>query len=288
MCALATWGNPTRALAEPLFEPGKNLLYGRAFEIGGIAHVGYSEYASSELDVTPEVFGVVIRDRHGLTSRVIAGVIVALAAGAAAAGPKSVESRTYRSGHYIVTETKTTYHTQAEKEEIRRNANKTVDGLFKIPMADFELELYGRNRFGFGESVGYKMNMLFGGSSKRNAISWEFGFGWGNVDSRFTRDGTTYEIDHKYLGMPIRVNYATSLFVARLTWEWNWLAHGVSDEERTPTVDMNTGVQRTTIGHHPFNLDFQTAFFGRVYAQAGVSLVRKKKIGYHASAGMRF
>ena len=250
--------------------------------------MGNSQYASSELDATPEVFGVVLRDRHGLTARLIAGIIVAAGAAARASGPKKIESRTYRQGNYRITETKTTYHSQAEKDEIARNANKTIDGLFGVPLADFELELYGRNRFGVGDSVGYKLNVLFGGGGKKSAIAWEIGFGWGNVDSRFDADGTEYAIDHKYFGMPIRFMYATRLFLIRATWEWNWLAHGVDDEERVPTLDMNDNVTKMTIGHHPLHLDVQAAFFGRIYGEAGVTMVRKKKLGYHVSAGMRF
>lgn len=49
----------------------------------------------------------------------VIGLVIAIAGAVAKSGPKSVESKSYVSGDYLVTETTTTYYSEAEKAEMR-------------------------------------------------------------------------------------------------------------------------------------------------------------------------
>jgi hypothetical protein len=94
---------------------GKAMQVGNGIEVGVITQDGFTEYGSDNLGLTPAVQGLVLRDRNGITARMVIGLIVAVAGAMAQSGPKSVERKSYRSGDYLVTETTTTYYTEAER-----------------------------------------------------------------------------------------------------------------------------------------------------------------------------
>ncbi|MBK9071971.1 MAG: hypothetical protein IPL79_13350 [Myxococcales bacterium] len=269
-----------------VIESGRVLQDGMAIELGAISHSGLSEYSTTVGGFGPSAQGVVLRDRNGLTTRVFFGVLVTVAGAMAASGPKSVESNTYVSGNYLVTETTTTYYSEAEKQEMAENTSKTVDGLFKAKYTDFELQIFSKDRLGFGDSNGHKATFLIGGGKK---IGFEMGLGWGDVNSDFIRDGQRQLIDHKYLGMPVRLSGAAGPLRLALTWEWNWLAHGLDDAEKQP-VDNADGSRSWTVAYHPLHFDVQAAFLGQIYVTGGVTMphVKEAEFGYHVGAGLRF
>lgn len=269
-----------------IIESGRVLQDGMAIEVGAIAHSGLSEYSTTVGGFGPSAQGLVLRDRNGLTTRVFFGVLVSLAGALAASGPKSVESRSYVSGNYLVTETTTTYYSEAEKAEMRENTSKTVDGLFSAKYTDFELQVFAKDRLGFGDSTGHKATFLLGGGK---TIGFEAGLGWGNVNSDFIRDGQRQLIDHKYFGMPFRLSGPAGPFRWALTWEWNWLAHGLDAQEREP-VDNADGSRSWTVAYHPLHLDLQAALLGQIYVTGGVTMpsVKESDFGYHMGAGLRF
>src|SRR5690606_18139385 len=200
---------PAARADQALFESGDMVAKGFALELGAIGHAGLGEFASTGGDIAPNASGFVLRDRNGLTARIIMGVFVSLAGAMAAHGPKEVERNTYRVGDYIVTETKTTYHTPEEQRQILEDTSAAVGGLFELPIAEFELQVFSRDRFGFGDSHGYKLDMVFG-EDLGTSMYWGMGLGWGNVDSIVEKDGQTYRLDHKYFGMPFRIGGGVS------------------------------------------------------------------------------
>ena len=160
-------------------------------------------------------------------------------------------------------------------------------GLFQVPMAEFELEVFGRDRLGYGEASGHKLNMMFGGGDP--GLYMEVGFGWGTVDSEFVRDGIRYQIDHKYVGMPFRLGGALGKVAWTLTWQWNWFGHKVKPEESEAQMLAN-GNMGMTVANHPLRFDTQFGLLGKFYGQAGVIVpsVKEFKLGYRFSAGFRF
>jgi hypothetical protein len=243
---------------------------------------GHSQFAYNYGDgLSPDVQGIFIRDRNGMSSRMVIGLLIMIAGAAAESGPKSVESKSYVSGDYLITETTTTYHSEAEKAEIRRATNDSIDGLFAARFSDFELSLYSRDRFGRGDTSGYKTNFLVG---EGNSVAFESGFGFGKANSIV--DGT--RVTWKYFGMPFRISGLVGPVRASLTYEWNWLKYGVTDEDRFVHQGADTMNEVATTSH-PWRVELSTAIFKRVALTGGATAqTLKTKLGYFASAGIFF
>lgn len=282
-----SFGQLATVHADPFIEDGLALEHGMAIEIGGIAQSGYSEYASPVGGITPELQGLVLRDRNGLVARSFFGLVIALATAVRESGPKSVSSRTYDSGDYRVTETRTTYYSEAEKAQIRKEGSESIDGLFSMRNSEFELQVYSRDRFGRGDASGYKANFLVGDGSK--TMVFEAGVGFGDVDSTVSKNGMDYAVNHKYFGVPLRLSGAISKIRWSAAFEWNWLSHGLTAAERAPTLGMD-GITRMTVAPNPLHLDVQAAVLGRLYVSGGVTFPSVKQFdhGYRLSAGLRF
>ena len=259
---------------------------GIGIELGVVLAGAGSEYASNNTGLAPDVQGLVLRDRNGMTSRMVIGLIIAVAGAMAQSGPKSVESRSYISGDYLVTETRTTYYSEAEKAEMREATNKSIDGLFAAPYSDMELHVFSRDRFGRGDASGYHLN-FFVGSGK--PLAFETGFGFGQVTSLVDGDAGPTKVRWKYFGMPFRVSAAAGPVRLAMTYEWNWLKYGVENPERVvhPGAD---GMNEVIAVSHPWKLDLSTVLLRRVALSAGVTAqqIKKTDYGYTASAGFLF
>jgi hypothetical protein len=284
------------ALAQPALaddKPRAKLVDGRAIqegvgiEIGAIYQGGATEFASNNLGLQPNVQGLVLRDRNGATARMAFGVLVAIAGALAQSGPKSVESKTYRSGDYIIRETKTTYYSEAEKAEMREATSKSIDGLFSARYADFELQLYSRDLFERGDVSGYKLNMLIGTGG--DSFAFEAGMGFGKANAIVDDGGMPTRIDYSYFGMPFRASLVTGPLRFALTYEWNWLKYGVEDEERQRIVEMD-GTTSTRTASHPWKLDVSTLLLKRIAVSGGITtqVLKHHELGYFASAGIFF
>lgn len=276
----------------PFIEHGDVLMRGFAFEVGGEMGLGNTELGAFLPDGTlqPGAHALVIRDRHGMTARMVAGILVALSTAMAANSPKRVETREYTSGGYRYRETTTYYRSAEEQREIIESGNATIAGLFKISAAEFELKLYSRDRFGYGDASGYKLNFLYGGKIAES-LNLTIGFGWGEVDSEVIRDGLTNRVHYQYLGMPFRLSGATRLFMWQLTWEWNWLGHRDNDGKFDLQDDDMNGIWNVTVSPHPIHLDFYGAVYGQLMGGAGVTMAstdNPTKLGYRLYAGLRF
>ena len=260
---------------------------GIGIEVGVIAGGGGTEYGAPRRDITPDIQGLVLRDRNGMSARMVIGLLIAVGGAMAQSGPKSVESHSYVSGDYLVTETKTTYYSEAEKAEMREATSKSIDGLFAAPYSDMELHLFSRDRFGRGQASGYHLN-FFVGSGK--PIAFETGLGFGKVNSMVDVAGTPTRVDWKYLGMPFRVSAATGPARIALTYEWNWLKYGVEGTDRVvhPGAD---GMQEITAVSHPWHLDLSTIVLRRLALEAGVTaqqIRRPSELGFSVQAGLLF
>ncbi len=265
---------------------GKAMQVGNGIEIGVITQGGYTEYGSDNLGLTPAVQGLVLRDRNGITARMAIGLVIAIAGAAAQSGPKSVESNSYRSGDYIITETRTTSYSEAEKAEMAAATSKSIDGLFSAPYSDFELHLFSRDRFGYGDASGYKLNMMVGSGK---LIAFETGLGFGKVNSTVDAGGVPTTLTYKYFGMPLRASVVAGPVRLALTYEWNWLKYGIEDSERQ--LIMNTdGTASSQTTSHPWHLDASTLLFKRLTVTGGVTTqaLERHKLGYFASAGVFF
>lgn len=286
---LAAWTLTFGLLAPASASPfsGKQAQDGIGIELGAIVQGGGSEFAANNAGLAPMAQGLVLRDHNGLSSRMVIGLVIAIAGAMAASGPKSVERRSYVSGDYIVTETKTTYYSEAEKAQMRENTSKAIDGVFSTKLADMELQLYSRDRFGLGDSSGYKINFLIGAG---DSIAFESGLGFGVVDSVVDNAGTPTTVSYKYLGMPFRVSAIAGPVRLSLAYEWNWLKYGVEDTERVVHMDTNgNSVIRTA--SHPWHLEASTVAFGRLSLRAGLTAQQIKKpgdLGYLVQAGVLF
>lgn len=278
---------PARADAPPPRRPlvdGELAQDGIGIQLGVIAAGGQSEYAAAGL--TPDVQGLVIRDRNGMSARLVIGLLITVAGALAQSGPKSVESRSYISGDYLVTETKTTYYSEAEKAEMRAATSDAVQGLFDAPYSDMELHVFSRDRFGRGNASGYHVN-FFAGSGK--PIAFETGFGFGKVTSEVDQAGAPTRVEWKYFGMPVRLSGKLGPVRAALTYEWNWLKYGVEDFERAlhPGPD---GTSTVTAVSHPWRLELSTVLARRIAIGGGVVArqIKKPEYGYVANVGILF
>jgi hypothetical protein len=183
--------------------------------------------------------------------------------------------------------TRTTYYSEAEKAQIRKEGSDSIDGLFNMRNSEFELQVYSRDRFGRGDASGYKANFLVGDGSR--TMAFEAGLGFGDVDSTVSKNGMAYAINHRYFGVPLRLSGAISKIRWSAAFEWNWLSHGLTAADRTPTLGMD-GITRMTVAPNPLHLDVQAALLGRLYVSGGVTFPSVKQFdhGYRLSAGLRF
>ena len=284
--ARPTLADDDRPAKRPLID-GRLRQDGIGIELGVIVGRGATEYGVPRADVAPAIEGLVLRDRNGTTARMVIGLVIAVASAMAQSGPKSVESHSYISGDYLVTETKTTYYSEAEKAEMRAAASDSMDGLFAAPYSDMELHLFSRDRFGRGDASGYHLN-FFVGSGK--PVAFETGFGFGKVSSQVMVDGMATNVDWKYFGMPLRVSAAAGPLRVALTYEWNWLKYGVEDPERVIHADAN-GDPTITAVSHPWHLDLSTVVLGRLALSGGLTAQQIKKpgeLGVTMQAGLLF
>jgi hypothetical protein len=271
--------------ARPLVD-GRAIQDGNGIELGVITESGHTEYASNNNDLTPSVQGLVIRDRNGVTSRMAIGLLIAVAGALAQSGPKSVESKTYRDGDYLVTETTTTYYSEAEKAEMRAQTDRSIDGLFNARYSDFELHLFSKERFGRGDAGGYKLNMTVGTGGDNFGV--ETGLGFGDVTSVVDHAGTPTTVAWKYFGMPLRATMVTGPLRLALTYEWNWLKYGVTAEDRQLHMDADGAMSTRTVSH-PWHLDATTVLLHRVALTGGVTAqTLSTKVGFYASVGLLF
>lgn len=285
LCLWMVGGWAGTAMAQGVLEDGEVLLNGFTQELGGIVYAGPSEFSLPELDLHPNVQGLYWRDRNGMVTRVTAGIIIAVGSALAQSGPKSVESNSYQSGNYIITETRTTYYSEAEKAEMRAATASTIDGLFSTRNAEAELQVFARDRFGRGDASGFKLNMVLGGGGRYWAF--ETGMGFGIVDSLMTVGTAKHSLRYEYLGMPFRLGIGFSKFRALLQVDWNWLAYGDDPLEKT----LPDGTIEHRIVRHPLTAAIQAAIFGRVGLSGGVTMPSASKAsapGYFLSAGLRF
>lgn len=258
----------------------------RGIEVGAIYEGGRSEYSAGGLE--PIAQGLVIRDRNGTTSRMVLGLVVAIAGAMAENGPKEIKQKQYRSGDYIVTETETTYYSEAEKAQIRQNTSDSIDALFGARYADMELRLYSKDRFERGDTSGYKANFMAGDA--KGAFAFETGFGFGEVDSNLETNGMPAHIHWRYFGMPFRGSVAAGPVRLALTWEWNWLKYDTDKAARTLHMAPDGQTLDITASTHAWHLDASTLLLKRVYVMGGVTTqeIRNPKLGYYASAGFMF
>ena len=273
------------AAASPL--DGKLRQDGLGIEVGAIMQGGRSEYASNNLGLNPTAQGLILRDRNGMSSRMVIGLLIALAGAAAQSGPKSVESKSHVSGDYIITETTTTYYSEAEKAQMREATSKSIDGVFSTKYSDMELQLYSRDRFGFGDASGYKINFMIGAG---DSIAFEGGFGFGKVESMVDVAGVPTKLTYKYLGMPFRLSKAAGPVRVGLTYEWNWLKYGIADSDRQLHMDDKMN-QVADVTSHPWHLDLSTVAFKRVSLMVGATaqeIKKPTKLGYFLQAGVMF
>ncbi len=266
---------------------------GLGIELGAIVQSGRTEFASNNLGLSPMSQGIILRDRNGMSSRMVVGLLIAVAGAMAASGPKSVSSKSYVSGDYIVTETTTTYYSEEEKRQMRENTSKAVGSVFASKYSDMELQLYSRDRFGMGDTSGYKLNFYIGSGDK---IAFETGFGFGKVDSIVDNAGAPAKLTYKYLGMPFRISsvYKGAVRIG-LTYEWNWLKYGVEDVDRQLHMPIdsqgNPGtMMEAQVASHPWHLDLSTVVFKRVTLMGGVTAqeIQKPRVGYYVQAGVMF
>jgi hypothetical protein len=266
---------------------------GLGIEVGAIVQSGRTEFASNNLGLSPMSQGLVLRDRNGMSARMVIGLLIAVAGALGSSGVKSQSSRSYVQGDYVVTETTTTYYSEEEKRQMRENNAKAVAGVFSTKYSDMELQLYSKDRFGLGESSGYKVNFYIGAGDK---FAFESGFGFGVVDSVVNNTGAPVKLTYKYLGMPFRVStvYKNAVRIG-LTYEWNWLKYGVEDTDRqlhTPVDSMgNPGpMEEARVTSHPWHLDLSTVMLKRVSLAGGITAqqIQKPNLGFFLQAGVMF
>ena len=267
---------------------GNAIQNGIGIEVGAIYEGGHTEYGENVSGLAPSVQGLVLRDRNGMTSRMVIGLLIAVAGALAQSSAKSTTSESHVEGNYLVTTTTTTYYSEAAKAAMRESTNRAIDGLFTAHYSDFELHVFGRDRFGRGDSTGYHLNFLVGDGSK--TFGYETGFGFGKVDSLVASNGTTARLDWKYFGMPFRLTYLAGPLRFALTYEWNWLKYGVDYQTRTLHLDTDNMTTTATTVSHPWHLDASTVIAHRVLVMGGVTtqVLATAQLGYYLSAGFLF
>ncbi len=278
--------SPGLASAGPKLFDGRLSQDGLGIEVGAIVQGGQTEFASNNLGLAPLSQGLVLRDRNGTSSRMVIGLVLAIASAMAQSGPKSVESKSYVSGDYVVTETTTTYYSEEEKAEMRESTNRAMDGIFSTKFSEMELQLYSRDRFGLGDTSGYKINFMLGAGK---SFAFETGFGFGKVDSIVDANGTPARLEYKYAGMPFRVSKVAGPVRIALTYEWNLYKYGIENTERQLSMTESGELFAATTSN-PWHLDLSTVVLGRLALTAGATTqeLRKPEVGYYLQAGLMF
>lgn len=276
-------------------EDGASVLQDYSMTVGGFTELGSGElsgwkYASA---LTPTARGVRIYERNGFISGTIAAIVMSMAGGMAANGPKKVESTDY--GSYRVV--KTTYYSPAEKAAMLAATSAAASGLFASAHQSFDLQIYTRNLGGHSE--GWRMNgMVVGIPFADDRGMFDFGFGYAKVVSAVGVNGQYLISTYHYGGVPMRLSYALGPVVLYAHFDWNWLGHSDSVDYNS----KNNGTQNKPAGAPPSNLTeiqttgfpwrfgAQAALLGRLYLEG--ALVTPKltsgELGFHTSAGLRF
>lgn len=267
---------------------GRQLQEGYGIEVGAIIAEGHSEFAANNLGLSPSVRGLVIRDRNGMSSRMVIGLVLAIGAALAQSGPKSVTSTSRTEGNYRITTTTTTYYSEAEKAQMRESSSAAIGGLFAAKFADFELYLFSRDRFKQGDASGYKANFYVGDSTSWG-LGFETGFGFGRVNSLVDQDGMPVRVHYKYFGMPFRLSGVVGPLRAAFIYEWNFLKYGIENTDRQIRTEMD-GSLATTTASHPWKFDLSAVVAKRFTVMGGLTtqLIKQPKPGFYASVGFVF
>lgn len=271
-------------------EPLRSGVDDVTLEVGLIANVGSSEFAATDEHLSPNASGIVIRDRNGMSAAMVIGAVITILTAVKLTGQQEIKSSRITDvdkrvdGSTVVTvETKTTYVDLGTREEQSAGTNAML-GAIAAAQSEFELQLFSRSRFGFGDTGGFKLTAIAGGG---RIVRFQTGLGFGFLSSRVEQDGMPVRIDWSYFGMPFRVSRSLHFAQLSLTYEWNWLKYGAKGRNLHTEADGSLAIRTAS---HPWHLDVSTVAFNRLALGIGVMTQRlfSPSPGLHVSGAFRF
>ena len=278
LVALCLLARSQPASADPVTH-GYDLLGPYSVTTSFFADGGTTEFSAWRADypVNPTAMGIRYYERHGLITGTIMALFTILSGSMVAASPKSVESWESNGWRY----TKTTYRSEAEKQQIQADAASSAAAMAGARNQSFEFTLFSRNLG--GDTSGYKLNFFY--SLSRPPFVFDAGFGFGSATAAATESGRFLVSDYTYYGMPLRVNYAAPWFVAFAQFEWNWASHSDSRTDEQSGVTMVTEPRA-----FPWRLGVMAAFFDRLQLEiaATTPTLTSGAFGFSGAVGMRF
>jgi hypothetical protein len=219
-------------------------------------------------------------ERHCCLARFLAATTIGLLLSAGAASPYSkVESKTYQSGDYIVTETTYTYKTEEEKRQQREAAAQATADIMSFP---FTMELIYFPDEDDGKLHGFQWSWYLYDFPKRSPVRLELGLHWDSLGGRITDEaGNTMSASYKSAGKPVRAVFRPVNWIqADVEWRWNWLS----------TDDLPAGANRNEMVRAALEvqlpLPYLNLFYGRVSAQSN-NVGEVSKTGYLLEVGLR-
>lgn len=251
---------------------------------GMFVEVGKAEYSGMRGNPgMPLAVGFRYQERQGIITGTLTAIAIVVAAAAAAGAPKS--QRSWESGGYRYTET--TYHSEAEKAAIMAGGAAAAAGAASSKNQTFDIEIFSRNLG--GDVSGWRMNGYYGFPFAENFM-FEFGMGFGSIDTAMRKDNQSIYVSHGYFGMPFRFMYANEHFITFIESQWNWLGH-LGSSKSDPEVDPTSGtILIRSAPVLPWKIGIASNLFGRIYGEFDISTpgIISGEFAAKAGFGLRF
>lgn len=276
---------PTLAAADD----ARELLNSYSLTLGAVYEGGATDYSAfrNKYGISPRGTGIRYSERNGIISgtisAIVIGLIIAAGAAAKASGPKSITYENHPT-YYIE---KTTYYSEAEKQEINERASRTgsamAGGLFGSPTQGFDLVLYSRNMG--GDVSGFHTTMNFFSFFESENGRLDVGLMFGLVETATERDGKSLLTSAKSMGLPFRYYRAIGPILSFAEFDWNWLGG------RDPAADIVKGTTLAQdVRNQPWRVGISASILHRLYIEAAATTPRffSGEFGFSSTVGLRF
>lgn len=139
-----------------------------------------------------------------------------------------------------------------------------------------------------GDVSGWRLNGYYGFPFADNFM-FEFGMGFGTIDTAMRKDNQDIYVSHGYFGMPFRFMYANTYFMTFLEAQWNWMGHLDSSKIDPYLPDGSTMLLRYA-PVLPWKVGIASNLWGRLYGELDVSTpeITKGLFAVKAGLGVRF
>lgn len=269
---------------------GLGLMLNLSYTLGAVGYAGSHEYGvAGQAGLMPRVAGYRFHERGGFIAGLITGALVYTCLPLLVGTPAGTTTYSGSDGLY---DYYTFTTTQSEIDAASARIGAAQEGgvaLMSAPLQSFELEVYQRGwaGTGFGDASGYKVWMMFPVAGDTDLL-FELGWGWSSVQGHVSRGGgELWEVDHFFLGVPLRLSVPFGPLYASLTWALNPSALMLDEDEAVRRVKGDRRVWE--VRPSPVSVELN-GHLGPLVASLGVVTpgITSLEVGLRASLGMRF